>query len=70
MSILLQDLLILDDFFNENFTSVKEPSTNSWYDVPTTQMSKYILSVSAGASFWIIKYSELHYQIGKTFWEW
>ena len=37
--------------FFENFISVEEPITNSWFEVPTTQMFIFILFVSAGVSF-------------------
>ena len=37
--------------FFENFVSVEEPLVRSWFDVPTTWMSIFILSVSAGVLF-------------------
>ena len=38
-------------FFFDNFVSVKEPLTKSWFDVPTTQMFIFIFFVSAGVLF-------------------
>ena len=38
-------------FFLKSFISVEEPPIKSCFDVPTTQMSTYILFVSAGILF-------------------
>ena len=38
-------------YFFEYFASVEEPLTKSWFDVPTTQMSIFILFVSAEVFF-------------------
>ena len=35
----------------EHFSFVWEPLIESWYDVPTTQMSIFLLCVSAGVWF-------------------
>ena len=35
----------------EHFSFVWEPLIKSWYDVPTTQMSIFLLYVSAGVWF-------------------
>ena len=38
-------------YFLENFGSVQEPLIKRWFQVPTTQMSIFILFVSAGVLF-------------------
>ena len=38
-------------FFFESFVSVYEPLIKSWFDVPTTEMSIFILFVSDGVLF-------------------
>ena len=35
-------------YFSKNCVSVEEPLTKSWFDVPTTQMSIFILFLRVG----------------------
>ena len=52
------EVLPVTTLFLENFVSVEEPLLKGWFDVVTTQMSIFTLSVSAGFSL-----SETYYLV-------
>ena len=53
IKLVVQNGLIAKNYFIffEHFAFVWEPLTKSWYDVPTTQMSIFLLHLTAGVLF-------------------